>query len=405
MHKHLSLIFLLGFSSGLPLALVGSTLQAWFATAGLPVKTITLLSLIHLPYLYRIVWGPLLDYFTPFSLGKRRSWIVIMQIVLLLGFILLSWLSPLTETYWMAALALLLACFSAAQDVAIDAHRIEYLPPSKHGLGASLAVFGYRTALMISGGLALVIAEHYGFSTTYRLMSIFIVVGIIAILISKEPSHPPLKKTSFSKACTLPLIEFFKRPGIGWIFCFIIFYKFGEAFTATTSSVVTPFLIQGLGFSLEIIGYFNKILGIVSILIGGLFAGILLLRWPLYRSLLIFGLIQVSANLLFIVLAIKGKNLSLLALAVIFDNIASGMTTTALVTFFMRMPHVGYVATQFSLLTAVSTIPRILSGPLTSLIQPYFGWVGVYQFSFFLALGFLPLLIKVRRLTNIDSTG
>ncbi len=144
MIKRLIIIFILGFSSGLPMALISSTLQAWYAFSGMSVLATGALSLISIPYTYRIFWGPILDRYSLGSLGKRRSWILAMQILLLVGFNLMAWLSPNTHPTLLAFLALLLACFSATQDVAIDAHRIEYLPLKEHGLGASLAVLGYR---------------------------------------------------------------------------------------------------------------------------------------------------------------------------------------------------------------------------------------------------------------------
>ena len=162
MNKRLLIVFILGFSSGLPLALISSTLQAWYSEAGLSVWSTGLLSLVGLPYLFRMVWGPFLDRFSLCSLGKRRSWIFVMQGLLLLGFNAMAWFSPSTSPVLMAGLAFMLASFSATQDLAIDAHRIEYLPMPEHGLGASFATFGYRLALLVAGGLALIIAQEYG---------------------------------------------------------------------------------------------------------------------------------------------------------------------------------------------------------------------------------------------------
>ena len=159
-----------------------------------------------------------------------------------------------------------------------------------------------------------------------------------------------------------------------------------------------PFLIQGIGFSLETIGYVNKIMGVVAILLGGLTAGLLLMRWSLLRSLLVFGLLQAVTNILFVALALVGKNVILFALAVVCDNFAAGMGSTALVALFMRLVDKRYTATQFSILAALSTVPRNFSGPFAAMLQSWFGWVGVYQFSVVLALGFLPFLILIRPL-------
>lgn len=401
MNKRLLIVFLLGFSSGLPLALISSTLQAWFADTGMSVLATGMLSLVSLPYAYRIAWGPLLDRYSLSSLGKRRSWILIMQFALLIGFNVMAWFSPNTAPELMAIIAFMLACFSATQDVAIDAHRVEYLPVVEHGIGASLAVFGYRFALLVAGGFALIIAKHFGWAFTYRLMGFLMLFGVIATLWSSEPSKHSENQINFVESFVAPIKELGKRRGIIPLLLFILFYKLGEAFTTTTSGIVMPFLIQGVGFSLDTIGYVNKMMGISSILLGGLAAGLLLIRWSLFRALLVFGLIQAITNVLFIALAISGKNLPLFATAVVCDNFAAGMGSTALVAFFMRLVNQSFTATQFSLLVALATLPRVFSGPVAAMLQMWLGWVGLYQLSFVLALGFIPFLLMIREQTKV----
>ncbi|ASQ46390.1 AmpG family muropeptide MFS transporter [Legionella clemsonensis] len=403
MNKRLLIIFLLGFSSGLPLALITGTLQAWYADVGMSVLATGMLSLISLPYAYRIAWGPLLDRYSLLPIGRRRSWMLIMQLGLLIGFNALAWLSPRTSPEIMAVLAFLLACFSATQDVAIDAHRVEYLSPVEHGLGASMAVFGYRLALLIAGGLALVIAKHLGWAFTYRLIGCFMFIGIFATLWSAEPSQKTAGNTSFVNAFIAPVKDLLTRRGIIPLLFFILFYKLGEAFTATTSGIVMPFLIQGVGFSLDTIGYVNKMIGISSILLGGLAAGVILLRCSLFNALLLFGLVQAATNILFILLAIVGKNLGLFATAVVCDNFAAGLGSTALVALFMRLVNKSFTGTQFSILVAVSTLPRIFSGPLAAILQMWLGWIGLYQLSFVLALGFVPFLFMIKEQTKLDN--
>ena len=164
------------------MALISSTLQAWYAFSGMSVLATGALSLVSLPYAYRIFWGPVLDRYSLFDLGKRRSWILAMQVLLLVGFNVMAWFTPDQYPKLLAFLALILACFSATQDVAIDAHRTEYLSVTEHALGASLAVFGYRLALFLSGGLALVMAEQLGWAFTYRFMGLVMVLGMLATI-------------------------------------------------------------------------------------------------------------------------------------------------------------------------------------------------------------------------------
>lgn len=400
MNRRLLVVFLLGFSSGLPLALTSSTLQAWFADSGMSVMATGMLSLVGLPYLYRMGWGPLLDRYSLSTLGKRRSWILVMQFALLIGFNLMAWLSPHKNPELIAVLAFLIACFSATQDVAIDAHRVEYLSIVEHALGASLASFGYRLALLLASGVALILAQHVGWVYTYRLMGFLMLIGIITTLLSNEPQAQIEIKTGLLNSFISPIKELLARPSFIPLLLFILFYKLGEAFTTTTSGIVMPFLIQGLGFSLDTIGYVNKILGVFSIILGGLIAGLLLMRWSLFRALLFFGLIQALTNVLFIILAIVGKNVSLLAIAVVSDNFAAGMGSTALVAFFMRLVKQPYIATQFSILVALSALPRVFSGPFAAMIQMWLGWVSLYQLSFILSLGFIPFLYLIRAQTE-----
>ena len=396
MNRRLLIVFILGFSSGLPLALITSTLQAWFADTGMSVMATGSLSLIGLPYLYRMIWAPLLDRYSLSSLGKRRSWMLASQTLLLIGFNIMAWFSPATSPKLMAVLAFVLASLSATQDVAIDAHRTEYLPTNQHAMGASLAVLGYRIALLVAGGIALIIAEHLGWAAAYRTMGLLMTLGMVAALCSTEPSLSLSNTPSMRQSFIAPIKELLSRRGIIPLLFFIFFYKLGEAFTTTTSGIVMPFLIQGIGFSLDAIAYVNKMMGVVAIVLGGLTAGILLLRWSLYKALFAFGLLQALTNLLFIVLAVVGKNLSVFSAAVFCDNFAAGMGSTALVALFMRLVDRRFTATQFSILVALSTLPRIVSGPFAALLQSWFGWIGLYQLSFLFALGFVPFLLMIR---------
>lgn len=397
MNKRLLIVFLLGFSSGLPLALITSTLQAYFADSGVSLLTVGALSLVGFPYAYRMFWSPLVDRYSLFSLGKRRSWILSTQMALLFGFNIISWYTPEQHPQLLAIIAFILACFSATQDVAIDAHRAEFLPTPEHALGASLAVLGYRLALLVSGGLALIMAEKMGWSFTYRFMGFTMMIGMLAVIFSQEPTTEIPQRTSFTESFIAPLKELLARPGFLYLILFIFSYKLGESFTTTSSGIVMPFLIQGIGFSLETIGYVNKILGVLSIIFGGLTAGFVLLHYSLYRALFIFGLIQALTNVMFVVLAMTGKNLIVFAAAVFFDNFAAGMGSTALVALFMRLVDKRFTGTQFSILVSISTLPRIFSGPVAAVIQMKLGWVGLYELSIACALLFIPFLMLIKK--------
>lgn len=397
MNNPLLIVFLLGFSSGLPQALLTSTLQAWFASSGLSVLTTGCISLIGLPYAYRMFWAPLLDRYYKPHWGRRRTWLFITQIALLLGFCLMGLFSPDQRPLTLIFFAFFLAFFSATQDAVIDAQRVESLPLQYHALGASLAVSAYRIALFIGGGLALIIANLWGFSLAYVSMAGLMFLGLGASFFLQEE---PLPKTSepvlFYQSFVKPFKELSKRKGFVALVFFILFYKLGEAFTTTTSGIIMPFLVQGLNFPLDTIAYVNKILGLSSVLIGGILAGFVLLRYPLYPALFFFGLLQAVANLLFLSLAITGKNLMLFSLAVFADNFAAGLGSTALVALFMRLVDKRFTATQFSFLVAIASLPRIFSGPLGGYLQLKLGWIGLYQLAFVLSFAFIPFMFCLK---------
>jgi MFS transporter, PAT family, beta-lactamase induction signal transducer AmpG len=394
-YQHLTVVFLLGFSSGLPFALLGTTLQAWFADTGISVMQIGLLSLLGLPYTYRMIFAPMVDRYKLFDIGRRRSWMLLMQACLLIGFNLLAWLQPQQSLWSMVFLALVLSVCSAIQDTVIDAQRIEYLPESDYGLGAALAVLGYRIAILTGSGLALIFAAHHGWAWTYRLMGGLMVVGLLAAWFSEEPAVEPEARLGWA-GWIEPFQALFRLPHWGWLFLFILLYKLGEAFTTTTSGIVMPFLRQELDFSLETIGYVNKLMGVSALLIGGLMAGYVLRTWSLYRALICFGVVQAGANLLFLALAMYGKVMGLFVLAVLADNLAAGMGSTALVVLLMNVVEKRFTATQFSVLVAISSLPRILAGPLGASIQAHVGWVGLYQWAVVMSLLFLPVMGKIK---------
>ncbi|MGV3739672.1 MAG: AmpG family muropeptide MFS transporter [Gammaproteobacteria bacterium] len=396
MFKKLLIVFLLGFSSGLPLSLVSSTLQAWFSDAGLSIWITSSLSLIGLPYLFRFLWAPLLDRYKISSLGRRRSWIFSMQVLLMIGLHLMTWFTPSISPGIMASLAFVLAFFSATQDAAIDAQRVEYLPSEYYGLGASLCSTGYRLGMLLSGGIALVIAQKYSWIIAYRVMSIALLIGMFATLWSKEPQKGSPDSDALHSFID-PIRELVTRSGILPFCFFILLYKLGEVFTASISGIVMPFLIQGLGFSLATIGYVNKIWGALALISGGLLGGALMLRLSLYRALLYFGLLQALTNLIFVFLAIAGKHLGLFIVAVISDNFAAGMGSTALVAVIMGFVNQKFTATQFSILVCIAGLPRIFSGPIGAFLQSQYGWTGLFIIAFFLSLLFIPFLQHLRR--------
>ena len=393
-NRRIATVAFLGFSSGLPLALTGGTLQAWMTIEGVDLKTIGIFSLVGLPYALKFFWAPLLDrYALPF-LGRRRGWILGIQIAMMILITLLGLTSPKETPLLVALLALLLTFTSASQDIVIDAYRTDVLREKERGLGVAVSVMGYRIAMLTSGALALILAGPLGWRLTYLLMAGLMIAGTMASIFGPEPEELVRPPQSLKEAISGPLAEFFERPAAWSFLALIVLYKIGDAFAG---SLTTAFLIRGPGFSIGEVGTINKGLGLIATILGALYGGVMLARLGLYRSLMIFGILQAISNLSFMVLAYAGKVYSLMVAAVAFENLAGGMGTAAFVAFLMALCNRRYTATQFALLSALASLGRILVGPPSGYLSHEVGWVVFFFMTFLAALPGLFLLYMMRQ--------
>ena len=254
--RKILVLLLLGFSSGLPLALTGGTLQAWLTVKGVDLTTIGLFALVGQPYTYKFLWAPLMDRYTIPLLGRRRGWLVLTQLALLGTIAWMGTLSPQASPWLLAALALAVAFLSSSQDIVSDAYRTDVLGAEERGAGAAVSVFGYRIAMLVSGGLALILADSWlGWTGTYWLMAALMLVGVVAVWFAEEPEAPPRAPHTLEQAVSEPMREFFARDGAWLLLVLIILYKLGDAFAGSLS---TAFLIRGPGFSLTEVGLVNK---------------------------------------------------------------------------------------------------------------------------------------------------
>ncbi|MFA5914542.1 MAG: MFS transporter [Burkholderiales bacterium] len=386
-------VLLLGFSSGLPLALTGSTLQAWLTVSGADLMTIAWFSWIGIPYLLKFLWSPLMDRYVPPFLGRRRGWMLLTQLALAAGIAAMALLSPQSNLWLLGCLALWVAFASASQDIVIDAYRTDLLPASERGMGAAVSVLGYRLAMLASGGLALILADQIGWRQTFFTMAALMAVGLATSLAAPEPALRGTPPRSLRAAVVEPLQDLLLRPGALQLLTLIVLYKFGDALAGT---LTTAFLIRGVGFSLTDVGTINKVLGLASLLLGGLVGGLLLVRMSLTRALLFFGALQAISNLSFALLAWAGKSYPLLVFAVGFENLASGMGTAAFVAFAMALCNHSFSATQYALLSALASLGRILFGPLTGGLVEAMGWANFFVLTFVAALPGLWLVWHMR---------
>ncbi len=393
-NRRIGVITVLGFASGLPLALTGGTLQAWMAVEGVDLRTIGIFTLVGLPYTVKFLWAPLMDrYALPF-LGRRRGWILAAQLVLLILIVAMGLSSPKNAPWLVALLALLIAFTSASQDIVVDAYRTDLLREKERGLGAAVFVTGYRMAMLVSGALALILSESLGWRLTYTLMAVLMISGAMATFWGPEPEEVSAPPQSLSEAVSGPLKEFFSRPSAWAFLVLIILYKIGDAFAG---SLTTAFLIRGPGFSVGEVGAINKGLGLIATIVGALFGGVLMARMGLYRSLMAFGVLQAVSNLSFMGLAYVGKVYSMMVLAVAFENLSGGMGTAAFVAFLMALCDNRFTATQFALFSALASLGRVFVGPPSGFLAHEVGWTVFFFITFLAALPGLALLFGMRR--------
>jgi PAT family beta-lactamase induction signal transducer AmpG len=368
-HRLFAVLFL-GFASGLPLALTGQAMQAWLSVEGVDIATIGFLGLVGMPYTFKFLWAPLMDRFEPPLLGRRRGWLVLTQLLLAAVLWAMAGADPKLAPLAFAGVALLVAFLSASQDVVIDAYRTDVLAPHERGLGGSLAVFGYRIAMILSGGIALIWAEQWhSWGRVYQVMAWIMVaaagfsllaipkvggaskplqsdplrelLGFLALLagvlagaflsrwllmgLGLHPDDPNkwvrLLFVMAGVACALPLGYWAARKAgfetlsqslssyftQSGAWSFLLLIVLYKLSDAFAGSLTTPFLIKGMAFTQAEVGIVNKIIGIWLTIFGALLAGALMLRLNLYRALLLFGVLQMLANFGFYTLAVLGK--------------------------------------------------------------------------------------------------
>lgn len=388
-------IGMLGFSSGLPLALSNPTLQAWFTTSGLSLKDIGWITLTGTAYVFKFLWAPLLDRFQLPWLGRRRGWIVLMQAVCGLALIAMSFATPKGAAVTLVFLAVLVAFSSATQDIAYDAHRTDLLRPEERGWGIGFMQGGYRVGMLVSGALALILAQHAGWAFTYRLMGVLMLAMMVVTVLSPDaPNETPVRR--FVDAVVEPFVDFFRRYGwlaIAWL-ALMVLYKISDAFALSLS---TTFLLRVPHFTLTQLGTVNKVFGLVAGLAGALAGGWVVTKIRLFPALLILGICQALVNLGYMTLVHSGPDVRLLAAVVGAENFFSGLGSTAFVVLLTALCNVRFSATQFALLSALAAVGRVFLGPLAAWVIPRVGWSHFFVIAALSAIPGLLLVIALRR--------
>ncbi len=397
-----------GFTSGLPLFLLISLLPAWLREGGVDLKSIGLMALVQIPYIWKFLWSPLCDRYG-FSLGRRRSWMLATQLALLATIPAFGWYAPQPNLDAICGLALLVAFFSATQDIAVDAFRREILRDEEMGLGNVVHVNAYKIAGLVPGSLSLILAEHLPWSSVYSITALFMLPGLCLSLLVREPEYSHRAPVTLRRAVVEPFQEFVGRKG--WagalaVLAFIFFYKLGDSMA---TALATPFYLD-MGYSKAEIGMVAKHAGLWPNVIGGVLGGVWMIYLGTHRALWVFGALQALVILGFAWLVNSGHSLFDLAAVIGAEAFGVGLGTAVFVAFTASATHPAYTATQFALFTSLAATPRTLANAFTGFLVEGgdiglgpglqfhiagLGWERFFWFCFFAAVPGILLLFKV----------
>jgi len=388
--RRMLVALLMGFSCGLPLLLTWGILQAWMKEEGLDLTVIGMITLVQIPYTWKFVWAPVLDRFALPWLGRRRGWLLIAQLALMASIVSVAFSDPLNHFRRLILSALLVAFFSATQDIVVDAYRREDLSDAELGLGSSFYIYGYRLGMLAASGGGLILADHMAFTTVYLIMALGIIPGLVTTLLTPEPKVAAGIPESLKEAVLEPLADYFRRNGAVWILVFILLYKIGDTMAA---AIATPFYLD-LGFTKTQVGAVVQVFGTGATLAGAFLGGIVQLRLGIVRSLWLFGILQAISTAGFAMLARIGPSVSGLSAVIAFENLSGGMGTAAFVAFMASITNKKFTATQYALLTSLMGIPRAFVTAPSGFVAKLLGWEVFFIACTLLAIPGLLLLIK-----------
>ena len=394
LNKRMLICVFTGFTSGLPLYIIIQLVPAWLRTEGVGLAEIGFFALVGFPYTWKFLWSPFIDRYTLPFLGRRRGWMFVSQLALLVSIGAMGFIKPDLSIWTVVYVAAAIAFFSASQDVVLDAYRRELLPDQELGIGNAVHVQAYRIAGLVPGSLALILADRLPWHTVFIVVASFMAVGLVMTLLIQEAIKNPTPPKTLREAVVDPFREFSQRQGLGaaaLILAFLFFYKLGDNMATALS---TPFYID-LGFTLTQIGSIAKVASLIAVIVGGVIGGVVMVKISINRALWIFGFVQIISILGFAWLAEVGNNPWVLGTVVAFEYLGVGLGAAALVAFMARMTNVVFAATQFALFSALASVPRIFANAVTGVIVERVGWTDFFLLCTVLAIPGLLLLIKI----------
>jgi PAT family beta-lactamase induction signal transducer AmpG len=397
-------LLLLGFGSGMPLFLTSKTLQAWMAVEGVDLGTVGRVSLLSLPYSIKFLWAPILDRYVPPLLGRRRGWLLITQLILGLLIAAMSLHDPKEALFILFVNAVLIAFFSATQDIAVDAYSVDVLEEREMGAGVSLKVMGYRIAMILTGGVALVLADRLPFTTVYLLMALAMLIGVAGTFLAPEPVLRDAPPATLASAVVQPWLDFTRRTGpalAAGVLLFIVLYTLSDRLV---QNLANPFLLA-TGYTLTEVGAITQALGLAATIVGVLVGGVFVARLGINRSLWVLAFIQMGSNLAYYLLSVRPKSLSLLTGAILVENFSGGLVTAGFVAFLMSMSSRRFAATQYALLSGFMAFARDFVAGFGGDVAEVTGWPRYFLFTIAAGLPAFLLLPVIAPWTRENPRG
>lgn len=385
----------LGFASGLPLFLLIQLVPAWLRLEGVSLTAIGFFTAIQYPYSLKFLWSPMVERYAVPVLGRRRGWMLLTQVLLIVAISALGITQPQDALLAITLIAVAVAVFSATQDIVIDAYRRELLrSEGELALGNTVFVQAYRLAGLVPGSLGMILAGVLPWEVVFPVMAAFVGVGIVLTLLISEAEVAPVIPGSLGAAITEPFREFFGRRGSRvalLVLAFMFLYKLGDNMATV---LATPFYID-LGFTTTEIGLIAKNAALWPSIIGGVLGGMLIVRIGINRGLWLFGFVQLVTIFGFVWLSMAGAVPWILAVVIGAEYLGVGLGTSASVAFIARETARTAVATQFALFTALAALPRVLASSVSGLIVDSIGWTDFFYLCAVLAVPGMVLLYWV----------
>ncbi|MDQ9169215.1 MFS transporter [Oxalobacteraceae bacterium R-40] len=388
-------LFFFGFASGLPFLLVAGTLAYWLKENGITLKDITMIASAGLAYSFKFLWAPLVDRLRlPLlgRLGQRRSWLLLTQIVVMIGLMAMASVTP-SQLGLFVGLTLLVAFAGATLDIAVDAYRIEIAPVEAQGALVATYSLGYRIALIVTGAVALVLADHTIWPNVYRAMAAVMLIPVLANLLAREPGvtrvHAQNWVEGLRDGVVEPFADFFRRFGgrVGLlILLFILLFKVSDQ--ALVGGIMGPFYLDQ-GFTKTQIAAVSKVYGIWIGIAGAFLGGVAVVRWGVEKALLAGIVIGALSNLLYLWLIGANGDVAMLTLVISGENLAQGVLGTTAVAYLSALVNQRYTATQYALFSSLITLPGKVLGFYSGRIVEAVGYAPYFWIT---ALAIVPAI-------------